>query len=100
MKHKQPSDKIIIYLDEQDESINQTLKIGMSTNVSITTHSEKAIMVPIHAVVTLDKKHFVTTMKNRKKQLTPVTLGPTEGMNIRILSGLHIGDEVIVNHQT
>ena len=91
---------VVNLLDDPEQDALSLLKIGMGTVVSIVTHHEQAIMVPIDALTTLDGEHFIETITDGKSNLTAVELGETEGMNIRITSGLNIGDEIVVNHTT
>ena len=58
------------------------------------------IIVPPQSVeLDVDNSRFVWTVVNGKAHQQPVTIGDFEGDGIIILSGLHTGDQVIINGQ-
>lgn len=75
---------------------------GMVCNAQIqgSAASPAHIIVPPQSVeLDVDNSRFVWTVVNGKAHQQPVTIGDFEGDGIIILSGLHTGDQVIINGQ-
>ena len=87
----------VIHFDDPTSETLQALKMGMHVIVSIQTHAEEAMMVPIRAITTLQGESYLEKLNTKQKPfLQKVSLGDTDHMNIRILEGLEPGDEIIV----
>ena len=75
---------------------------GMVCNAQIqgSAAAPAHIIVPPQSVeLDVDNSRFVWTVVNGKAHQQPVTIGDFEGDGIIILSGLHTGDQVIINGQ-
>ena len=75
---------------------------GMVCNAQIqgSAAAPAHIIVPPQSVeLDVDNSRFVWTVVNGKAHQQPVTTGDFEGDGIIILSGLHTGDQVIINGQ-
>ncbi len=57
---------------------------------------EQAVAVPLYTVVTRNDEQFVYVEEDGKARRRPVETGFTEGWQILIRNGLHIGEKVII----
>ncbi len=73
------------------------LKPGMSATVEIVTDQLKDVhYIPIQAVVSRDKKHYVYVVKRGKKELREVEIGKYNTHSIEIISGLDVDEELLL----
>jgi multidrug efflux pump subunit AcrA (membrane-fusion protein) len=73
------------------------LKIGMFARVQlILARRTNALIVPLKAVIEAEKGQAVFVAANGVAQVRPVTLGISDGIDVEVLSGVEIGEEVIV----
>ncbi|UHO39044.1 efflux RND transporter periplasmic adaptor subunit [Chryseobacterium capnotolerans] len=84
--------KVLIECDNPDRK----LKPGMYATVNFATTPEKAVMIPIGALMQQDSSQYVW-LKTGKNQFTKrsVTTGETDQKMIRITSGLKTGDTIM-----
>ncbi len=84
--------KVLIECDNPDRK----LKPGMYATVNFSTAPEKAVMIPVTAVMQQDDSQYVW-VKTGKNQFTrrSVTTGETDQKTIRITSGLQPGETII-----
>lgn len=89
--------KIKILLDNP----GQALKGGMAGTASFILRSSasKSIVLPSDAVLDQDGQSIVYVMENDRAQPKTVQLGVTNGKLVEILSGLTLGDKVIISGQ-
>ncbi len=74
------------------------LKAGMFANVVITGQQQNnAILVPFSAVIQVNGQDSVFVVVNGKAQARPVVEGAVSGGNVQIVSGVKVGDEVVVS---
>lgn len=84
------------FLVKIDVGASRTLRAGMYGTASITTGSHSAILVPHTAVVrrgALDCAYVVGA--NGIAELRYVTLGPVDGVNVEVLSGISAGESLV-----
>lgn len=75
---------------------NGTLRIGMTTQNTITIASkDNVLIVPTITINTKNNKHYVYVLEKNKVVEKEVTLGLADSMNTEVLTGLKAGDEVI-----
>lgn len=76
----------------------KTIHVGMSAKVEINMEEDSQIMIPIISVREKNGASFVQTFdqKTGKKQEVAVKTGKTTMDSIAILSGLKIGDKIVV----
>ena len=80
-----------------DERLRTTIKIGMSTRMTVETYSNPAaLLVPPEAVFNGADGTSVTAMRGEKQAAVFVTLGETFPLGVEITSGLKAGDQVVV----
>ena len=73
------------------------LKPGMSVTAEIITNKIKdTLHVPVQAVTTRDKTHYVYLIENKKVKPVAVQVGESNDKRIQILSGLKEGDELLL----
>ncbi|OCA75155.1 efflux RND transporter periplasmic adaptor subunit [Chryseobacterium arthrosphaerae] len=84
--------KVLIECDNPD----RRLKPGMYATVSFSTLPEKAIMIPVTALMQNDSSQYVW-VKTGKNQFVrrPVTTGETDQKTTRVLSGLKAGETIM-----
>ena len=72
------------------------LRDGMSADVDIVTgKAANALTVPLSAVVTEGKKHYVFVVKDKVLKKVAVTQGLANDTDVVISAGLHAGDSVV-----
>ena len=75
-----------------------TLKIGMTANVTVTTQTkDNVVMVQTAAIQTQAGASYVTKVQNSQQVQTPVTVGLQGDSSTEIVSGLNAGDQVVVS---
>lgn len=80
-------------------SADPRLMPGMSATVSIVVErAEDALVVPEEAVAEMNGQAFVTRLEGGSAVPTRVTLGPSDGRRVAILSGLDEGDRVLATN--
>lgn len=73
------------------------LRIGMSVQNEIIIKSLKDILaVPTTAIKKDQKGFYVVLLKNKKEEKSYVSLGSSDALNTQILSGVKLGDEVLI----
>lgn len=84
--------KVLIECDNPDRK----LKPGMYTTVQFSTTPEKAVMIPVTALMQQDSSQYVW-VKTGNNQYTkrPVTTGETDEKTVRITSGLKPGEIIM-----
>jgi|GEM_PF-1230842 len=76
---------------------DQTIKSGMTANVNIVyARHDKALIVPSQAVRLVGNQRVVGVLVGDKVVSHPVTIGVSDGTNTEILSGLKVGDAVVI----
>lgn len=90
---KQQRVPVEITLSEQVAGVQP----GYPVEVEIITDEKKAKAVPREAVFTLDGKNYVFVIRDGRAALTAVALGLEGDDYFEILSGLELGDVLIVN---
>ncbi len=74
------------------------LRAGMFANVTVATEPrENVLMVPQSAVTRVNGKDVVFVVADGKAQARSVVLGATSEGNVEIVSGLTLGDTVVVS---
>jgi RND family efflux transporter MFP subunit len=74
------------------------LRAGMFANVVITAEQQNnALMVPVAAVTQVNGHDSVFVVSNGKAQLRTVVQGPISGNNVQIISGVTLGEDVVVS---
>ncbi|MDZ8120356.1 efflux RND transporter periplasmic adaptor subunit [Pontiella agarivorans] len=85
-----------IMIDVTSET-NTQLKPGMSATVEIVTDELKNVLyVPIQAVVSRDGTHYVYVVNHGRKELREVEIGKFNTYSIEIVSGLEVGEELLL----
>lgn len=89
---------VLITLSEQDS----TVKTGMTCEVSFIIKKKKNILfIPNKAITIKDGKQIVSVKKqNSEIEIREIQTGFTEGKNAEILSGLKVGETVLVETKT
>jgi RND family efflux transporter MFP subunit len=69
----------------------------MFTRVNIVKRCiENAAAIPLFAVINRDEKHYAYVVNDEHAHLRPIELGILEGWRIEVVSGLNMGEKVIV----
>ncbi|MCI5166548.1 MAG: efflux RND transporter periplasmic adaptor subunit [Candidatus Electrothrix sp. GM3_4] len=85
--------RLELALDNQDEHILP----GMFLQADIVKQSkEQIIAVPLYTVISRNDEYFVYVAEDGIARKRPVETGFTEGWQVLIQSGLHLGDKVII----
>lgn len=83
-----------VLLDETEHDI----KLGVSAQVEIIVNEVKdEIVIPAAAVFSRAGRDYVMKAADGEMVEVPVETGPTDGLRIAIMSGLDVGDEILVN---
>lgn len=95
-----PSFAVSIVVPNVPDSIKPKLHFGMSAKVAINITHPAKILIPLDAVVQTAGSTSVNLLDKTtgKAALTPVTTGETNENSVVILSGLKVGDQIIVPH--
>ncbi len=90
--------RLELILDNPDRQILP----GMFLQANIVKKTEEqAISVPLYTIISRKDKQFVYVIENNIAHQRPVKTGFTEGWQILIPSGLHLGEKVIIQgHRT
>ncbi|WP_446007726.1 efflux RND transporter periplasmic adaptor subunit [Candidatus Electrothrix sp.] len=85
-------------LDNPDEKILP----GMFLQANIVKQTEEqAVAVPLYTIISRNDEHFVYVVENNIAHKRAVETGFTEGWQILIRNGLHLGEKVIIQgHRT
>lgn len=70
---------------------------GFNVNLDITTTEMQTLTIPVEALVEQDEGNSVWLIRDGIAHLVPVKSGISDGLVIQIISGLKIGDQVVVN---
>jgi len=83
-----------------DNSAKNPLKAGMFGSVSFRpSNSIENILIPRESVVGSTKNAKVYVVENNVAKLRAVTIGSEVGTSVEVLSGLKVGETVVVNGQ-
>jgi len=83
-----------IHLDEDANG----LRTGMSCRASIIVKEyEDVLYIPVQAVVRIGEQPTVFVLKNGRREPRPVEIGLDNNRMVHILSGLEVGEEVVLN---
>jgi len=77
---------------------NITLRSGFSATAKINVKTVKQVpIIPERVLIYKDEKPFVNTLllQNKKPILTPIQLGISDGINVQVVKGLVIGQQVL-----
>jgi HlyD family secretion protein len=78
-----------------------TVRAGMTANVVIIVEQrESALLVPVHAIKTVENAKTVTVVAGGKQTQVNVTVGYSDDVQAEVTSGLNEGDIVIVQSTT
>jgi HlyD family secretion protein len=94
----QPTFAVQIQVPTLTPEQKAALRIGMSANISITIQYSAKMLIPITAVIDQSGSTFVNLVDptTKKTQLVPVVTGQTTENSVAIISGLKVGDEILV----
>ncbi|OPY56610.1 MAG: Macrolide export protein MacA [Pelotomaculum sp. PtaU1.Bin035] len=81
----------------QIENPGHVLKPGMFAEVRLPGSGAEVLMVPREAVSSKEGKQYVFVVENGLAKKSEVSCGKSDGKNIMIVSGLKVGDEVVVS---
>jgi membrane fusion protein, multidrug efflux system len=82
------------------DNSQRVLRTGQIVRASLKRRIvENAIMIPLAAVIPLEKGRVVYTVAEGKAQRREVKLGFLKGQSVQVLAGLEDGDELIVQGQ-
>lgn len=81
----------------EDETLRQAIRIGMSARMTIETNANPAaLIVPPAAIVNTGSGAQVRVQRNGETVMMPVLLGATFPAGVEIVSGLSVGDTVLL----
>ncbi len=95
-----PSFEVVVTVRHLTPQQRKKLCIGMSANLEVVVYKNpKALIVPIKAVSIVDSKRFLRILdkKTGKIKKIQVKTGITTLDSVEILSGLHPGDQVVID---
>jgi HlyD family secretion protein len=73
----------------------QNIKVGMSTEVSITTDSKNNVLtIPVEAVRDINGGKYVLVYDGNKTSMNKVELGISDGKSVEVTNGLVAGEDV------
>lgn len=75
----------------------QEIHVGMTAKVEIADDVDQQIAIPITAVEEKNGNAYVKVITNHKLIETKVSTGKTTVDSVAILSGLHVGDKILVS---
>jgi membrane fusion protein (multidrug efflux system) len=85
--------RLELALDNPEEKILP----GMFLQANIVKQSKEGIIaIPLYTVISRNEEHFVYVAENGIARKRPVETGFTEGWQILISKGLHLGEKVII----
>ncbi|MDQ1317991.1 MAG: Efflux transporter periplasmic adaptor subunit [Candidatus Poribacteria bacterium] len=80
---------------------NQRLKPGMFTRVELTVSENKvALVIPSDSFIKESEDNYVFVADNGKAIKKKVTLGISDGIKIEVISGLNLGEQLIIAGQS
>lgn len=93
-----PEDRSMTYeLQLTVDTPPQTILPGMFARVTIVKQRlERALAIPLYAVITEDKARYVFVVKDGIAHQQPVTTGFIEDWRVRVTQGLAAGDQVVI----
>jgi len=83
----------------QIDNPKHILKPGMFAGVRLTSSQQKALLLPLEAVIRSENKSIVWVVKDGQAQKREVSAGDSDGRQIAVLSGLVEGEEVVISGQ-
>jgi HlyD family secretion protein len=92
--------EITIQLDDAPALADKLLPIGLSATVEvIQKSSQNTLMVPVEAIYALEKGSYGVLRDDgtQNGQMTPVTVGISNGTFVEVLSGLEEGEVILVD---
>lgn len=84
---------VLVDVEERSEQLRPSYTVKISI---ITGRFENCIAVPRRAVVRRGGRDFVWVAEDAGVRLRPVTLGPSDAVNVVVEKGLELGDKVLV----
>lgn len=93
-----PSFSVQIVVPQLTDKQRKEIHIGMSAKVEINLVEEAQIAIPVNALVEKNGISYVKfyDKKTNQAELTPVQTGNTSQDSVVILSGLKLGDKIVV----
>lgn len=80
-----------------DEALQRIIRIGMSARMTIETYANPAaLIVPPAAIVKTEAGWQVRVLRNGETLSVPVLLGATFPAGVEVMSGLSVGDTVLL----
>lgn len=93
------ADPVSFPIKIQIDNPKHVLKPGMFAGVRLTFSQQKALLLPLEAVIRSENKSTVWVVKDGQAQKREVSAGDSDGRQIAILSGLLEGEEVVISGQ-
>lgn len=91
-----PSFEVRASFQTEDESLRQTIRIGMSARMTIETYAnEAALIVPPSAIINTATGTQVRIRRNGETTTIPILIGATFPTGVEVISGLAKGDTVL-----
>ncbi len=82
------------------ENKNHEIKAGMFAEVGLVTRTKEGIIVvPMVAVVDQGSRQVIYVVENEEVVSRKIELGINDGQNTEVLSGIEVGDRIIVKGQ-
>lgn len=79
---------------------DKILKCGVTADVSVRTYSKREIItIERKNILKEEDRYYVFVVKEGQAEKRFIRLGKTSGMDVEILSGLQIGDELVTEGQ-
>jgi len=76
---------------------DNVLKVGMFADITLTTHSvDNAVVIPSEAVLQENDGLYVFVANGNIAEKRQITTGISDGNNIQVISGVNVGDKIIV----
>lgn len=95
--NRAPSFEVRGSFSAEDETLRQAIRIGMSARMTIETDANPAaLIVPPAAIVNTGSGAQVRVQRNGETVMMPVLLGATFPAGVEIVSGLSVGDTVLL----
>lgn len=79
-----------------DKKIMENIRVGMTAKFEMDIKSSPRIMLPVNAVFEKNGESFVTIVENGADKIVPVVTGNTTPTQVVIISGIKVGDQVVV----
>jgi HlyD family secretion protein len=90
----------IVHINSSSGDIS-LLKPGLTANIEIIAeHRENVLQAPVQSVVTLGKVRFVYVVNGESVERRDVSIGQASAKSIEIITGVHEGEQVVMNPRT